>query len=56
MNVLRMFARVDSEGKVPVPATLQREIGLKKGQLIELRIIGAGKKKILAISAKDNAR
>lgn len=56
MNLLRMFARVDAEGKVPVPANIQREIGLKKGQLIELRIMGAGKKKILAISAKDNAR
>lgn len=56
MNVLRMFARVDTEGKVLVPSHIQRETGLKRGQLIELRIIRAGKKKILAISAKNNAR
>ncbi len=56
MNLIRMFARVDAEGKITVPSNIQRETGLKKGQLIELRVVGAGKKKILAISVKDNAR
>jgi bifunctional DNA-binding transcriptional regulator/antitoxin component of YhaV-PrlF toxin-antitoxin module len=52
----RIFARVDNEGKIIIPPNFQKETGLKKGQLIELRIVGAGKKKILAVSARDNAR
>lgn len=56
MNLLRMFARVDAEGKVLVPSSIQREIGLKRGQLIELRIIGTGKKKTLMLSVRNNAR
>jgi bifunctional DNA-binding transcriptional regulator/antitoxin component of YhaV-PrlF toxin-antitoxin module len=51
-----MFARVDAEGKIAVPFPIQRGTGLKKGQLVELRVVGAGKKKILTIAAKDNAR
>lgn len=56
MALIKIFARVDAEGKITVPSNIQRETGLKKGQLIELKVVGAGKKKTLAVSAKDNAR
>jgi len=53
---MRMFARVDTAGKIMIPPNFQKEAGLKKGQLVELKVLGAGKKKTLAVSAKDNAR
>lgn len=54
--LMRIFVRVDNEGKIIIPSNFQRETGLKKGQLVELRVVGASKKKSLVISAKDNAR
>lgn len=56
MSLMRTFVRVDNEGKITIPPNFQRETGLKKGQLAELRVVGASKKKNLAVSAKDNAR
>jgi hypothetical protein len=54
--LMRIFARVDNEGKIIIPPNFQKETGLKKGQLVELRVVGASKKKSLVISARDNAR
>lgn len=56
MALIRHFARVSADGKITVPPSIQRETGLKKDQLVELRVVGIGKKKMLAVSAKDNAR
>lgn len=56
MALIRMFARVDGEGKIAIPPNIQRETRLRKGQLVELKVIGASKKKSLLLSAKDAAR
>jgi bifunctional DNA-binding transcriptional regulator/antitoxin component of YhaV-PrlF toxin-antitoxin module len=54
--LLRAFAKVDSEGKISIPNNIRREVGLNAGQLVELKIVGAGKKKNLLVSARESAR
>jgi len=56
MSLIRIFARVNAAGKIIIPPNIQREAGMKQGQLVELRVVGPGKKKALVISARDNAR
>jgi len=57
MSLMRVFAMVNAEGKITIPVDIQRETGLKTGQLVEIRVVEAGqKKKRLVISARENAR
>lgn len=56
MTLIRHFTKMSAAGKITIPLSIQRATGLKKDRLVELRVVGAGKKKLLAISAKDNAR
>ena len=52
---MRAFAKVDTEGKITIPNNIRREVGLKAGQLVELKVVGAGKKQLL-VSARESAR
>ena len=54
--LMRAFARVEADGKLSIPNNIRREIGLKAGQLVELRVVGASKKKQLLLSARESAR
>ena len=54
--LLRAFARVDAGGKLSIPNHIRRQIGLKAGQLVELKVVGASKKKQLLLSARESAR
>ena len=53
MALMRVFARVDKDGRVAIPSNIGREVGFKPGQLVEVKVLG---KKSVAISAKENAR
>ena len=53
MVLMRVFARVDKDGKIAIPSNVSREVGFKPGQLVEVKVRG---KKSVAISARDNAR
>jgi len=53
MALIRVFARVDKDGKVAIPTNISREVGLKPGQLVEVKVLG---KKSVAISARGSAR
>ena len=53
MALMRVFARVDKDGKVAIPGNVSRKVGLKPGQMVEVKTLG---NKGVAISAKDNAR
>ena len=55
MTLMRAFSKVDKEGKVKFPGNIQREAGVKEGQLVELKIVGTGKKGIL-ITPRESAR
>ena len=56
MALMRAFSKVDKEGKIKVPGNIQRAADLKEGQLVELKIVGASKKKNILVSARENAR
>lgn len=56
MTLIRAFSRVDKEGKIKMPGNVQRAADLKTGQLVELRIVGATRKKNVLISAKGSAK
>ena len=53
---MRAFSKVDKDGKIKIPSTIQREADLKEGRLVELKIVGASRKKNVIISVRSNAR
>ena len=54
--LLRTFSKVDAEGKIALPKSIRRTLGLKEGQLVELKVVGTGKKPRVLISHKEKAR
>ncbi len=56
MTLMRAFSKVDKEGKIQLPGNIQRAADLKEGQLVELKIMGASRKKNVLILARDSAR
>ena len=56
MTLMRTFSKVDKEGKIHLPGNVQRAADLKEGQLVELKIIGASRKKNILVSVRDSAR
>jgi len=56
MTLMRSFSRVGKEGKIKLPGNIQRVAGLKEGQLVELKIVGASRKKNILVTARDSAR
>jgi len=53
---MRTFTRVEKDGKIKLPRNIQREAGLKEGQLVEVKIVGVSRKKNILVSVKDSAR
>jgi len=56
MALVKAFSRVDGHGKVRLPSNIRREAGLREGQLIELKIVGAARRKnilLLAMGGKS---
>jgi bifunctional DNA-binding transcriptional regulator/antitoxin component of YhaV-PrlF toxin-antitoxin module len=56
MTLMRGFTKVDQDGKIQIPVNIRREAGLSEGQLVEIKITGAAKKKNIIISQKNNTR
>lgn len=56
MSLMVTFARVDAEGKIAIPNHIRRVVGLKEKQLVELKVVGASKKKNLLVSTREAAR
>jgi len=56
MTLMRAFSKVDKEGKIKLPANIQRAAGLKVGQLVELKIMGASRKKGILVTSREIAR
>jgi bifunctional DNA-binding transcriptional regulator/antitoxin component of YhaV-PrlF toxin-antitoxin module len=50
MTLMRGLSRVDMDGKIRLPVNIQREMELKKGQVVELKIMGSGRKKAIMIT------
>ena len=57
MVLMRAFSKVEKDSKIKIPGNIKREAGIKEeGQLVELKIVGASKKKSILVSARDSAR
>ena len=56
MTLMRAFSKVEKDGKIKIPDNIKREAGIKEGQLVELKIVGASKKKSILVSVRDSAR
>ncbi|MBI5750093.1 MAG: hypothetical protein HZA00_13325 [Nitrospinae bacterium] len=56
MTLMRAFSKVDKEGKIKLPGNIQRVVDLKAGQLVELKIMGASKKKSILITSRESTR
>jgi bifunctional DNA-binding transcriptional regulator/antitoxin component of YhaV-PrlF toxin-antitoxin module len=56
MTLMRAFSKVDKDGKIKLPGNIQRAAELKEGQLVELKIVGASRKKNVLVSARGSAR
>ena len=52
MTLVRVLSRVDEKGKTNFPNNVRLEVGLKPGQLVELKIIGASSRKRILVSPK----
>lgn len=49
MTLIRAFSKVDGQGKIAIPAHIRTQAKLKIGQLVEIKLAGAGKAKNLII-------
>jgi len=56
MALMRAFSKVDKDGKIKLPANIQRAADLKEGQLVELKIVGASRKKSILMTPREVAR
>ena len=56
MTLMRAFSKVDKDGKIKLPGNIQRAADLKKGQLVELKVVGASRKKNILITSREVAR
>lgn len=56
MALLRGFSKVDKEGRIVLPINIRREVGLEKGQLIEIKVSGTNKAQYLVIHKRKQAR
>lgn len=56
MTLIRAFSKVEKGGKIKLPDNIQRAAGLKEGQLVELKIVGASRKKAVLITSRKTAR
>jgi len=56
MTLMRAFSKVDKEGKIQLPGNIQRAADLKEGRSVELKIVGASRKKNILVSVRNNAR
>jgi len=56
MTLMRAFAKVDKEGKIPIPNNIRREADLKEGQLVELKVSGPSQGQFIVIHKRQNPR
>ena len=56
MALMRGFSKVDDEGKVPIPNNIRREVGLKEGQIVEIKVSGPNRAQFVTIHKRQSAR
>ncbi len=56
MALMRGFAKVDGDGKISIPGNIRREVGLREGQMVEIKISGPNRAPFIVIHKRQNAR
>jgi len=56
MVLIRAFSKLDKNGKIKLPRNIQREVRFKERQLLEIKIVGASRKKGILITSREFAR
>lgn len=56
MTLMRGFARVDENGRIPVPMNMRRQAQLKEGQLVELKVQGPAHAEFIVIRKRATPR
>lgn len=56
MTLMRIFSKVDEEGRIFIPSNVQREAGLKPGQLVEIKVTGVQKAQYIVIHRRKDVR
>jgi len=56
MALMRAFAKVDEEGKISIPGNIRREVGLKEGQMVEIKVSGPNRAQFIVIRKRQSAR
>jgi len=56
MSLMRAFAKVDKDGRISIPANIRREIDLKEGQLVEIKVSGQNRAQYIVIHKRKTAR
>jgi len=56
MTLMRAFSRVDNEGKISIPSNIRREVELKEGQMVEIKLAGTKRGHHIVIHKRKSAR
>jgi bifunctional DNA-binding transcriptional regulator/antitoxin component of YhaV-PrlF toxin-antitoxin module len=51
---VRALTRVDAEGRIALPPNIQRSLGLKHNQVLELRTVGTGRLRRLMLEPRNS--
>ncbi len=56
MALLKVVATIEKDGKITLPGNIRRAVGLKQGQVVELKIVGTGIAKKILLASRKRAR
>lgn len=56
MTLMRAFSKVDEKGKITIPSNIKREVDLKPGQLIEIKVQGSKQAQYIVVRKQKTAR
>jgi len=56
MTLMRGFAKMDKEGKISIPGNIRKEVDLKEGQLVELKVSGPNQAQFIVIHKRQSPR
>ena len=56
MALMRVYARVDKEGRISIPNNIRKEVDLKEDQLVEIKLSGPKKAQYAVIHKRESAR
>jgi len=56
MSLMRAFAKVDKDGKISIPGNIRREVDLKEGNVVEIKVSGPVQAHHIVIHKRKNPR